>query len=210
MRILISLLLILSALPALAQNRLALVIGNDNYAEVPVLDKAVADARAVADTLRGLGFETIEGIDLDRRETNRRISNFTARLQPGDTAFVFYAGHGVEIDGENYLLPTDIVAPKSGESDFVKSESIALSDLLDRVRATGASTAIAAMPNILMNTSRRWSASSTTKRLLKNVRLVQSSQTGVKSAQNARKPPALTWLASASPSWMIVATKIRS
>ncbi|MEM7318145.1 MAG: caspase family protein, partial [Pseudomonadota bacterium] len=52
-------------------------------------------------------------------------------------------GHGVEIDGENYLLPTDIVAPSSGESDFVKAESIALSDLLDRVRATGAKTSIA-------------------------------------------------------------------
>ena len=49
----------------------------------------------------------------------------------------------VEIDGENYLLPTDIVAPSSGETDFVKSESIALSNLLDRVRATGARTSIA-------------------------------------------------------------------
>ncbi|MEX0348569.1 MAG: caspase family protein [Paracoccaceae bacterium] len=139
------LILLLSLLPysAVAANRLALVIGNDNYSDVPVLEKAGADARAVSEKLRELGFDTVEAIDQDRRGMNRRISEFTARLQPGDTAFVFYAGHGVEIDGENYLLPTDIVAPSSGESDFVKSESIALSDLLDRVRQTGARTAIA-------------------------------------------------------------------
>ncbi|WP_372573893.1 caspase family protein [Ruegeria jejuensis] len=139
------LILLLSLLPSslLAANRLALVIGNDDYSDVPVLEKAGADARAVGEKLRGLGFDTVEAIDQDRRGMNRRISEFTSKLQPGDTAFVFYAGHGVEIDGENYLLPTDIVAPSSGESDFVKSESIALSDLLDRVRQTGARTAIA-------------------------------------------------------------------
>ncbi|GGH25106.1 Uncharacterized protein, contains caspase domain [Cribrihabitans marinus] len=142
MRMFAAALFILTALPALAQERLALVIGNDSYDHVPRLDKAVADARAIASKLRGMGFETLEGIDVDRRMMNRRISEFTARLEPGDTAFVFFAGHGVEIDGENYLLPTDIVAPDSGESDFVKSESIALSALLDRVRSTGARTAI--------------------------------------------------------------------
>ncbi|WP_171176423.1 caspase family protein [Ruegeria sp. HKCCD8929] len=133
----------LATLPAWAEQRLALVIGNDAYDAVPALAKAGADARAVSARLKGLGFETVEGIDLDRRAMNRRVSEFTARLEPGDTAFVFFAGHGVEIDGENYLLPTDIVAPNAGESDFVKSESIALSDLLDRVRATGARTSIA-------------------------------------------------------------------
>lgn len=131
------------AIPLSAQERLALVIGNDQYNSVVDLRKAVADAEAVSDKLRGLGFETIEGLNLDRRGMNQRISEFTSRLEAGDTAFVFFAGHGVEIDGENYLLPTDIVAPTSGETDFVKSESIALSNLLDRVRATGARTSIA-------------------------------------------------------------------
>ncbi len=129
--------------PGLAQERLALVIGNDAYSDVPVLKKAGADARAIAAELRGQGFETIEATDQSRRDMNRRISEFTARLDPGDTAFVFFAGHGVEIDGENYLLPTDIVAPDGGESDFVKAESIALSELLDRVRATGARMTVA-------------------------------------------------------------------
>ncbi|MEM1006972.1 MAG: caspase family protein, partial [Pseudomonadota bacterium] len=143
MKWLVAFLLAVFAIPLSAQERLALVIGNDRYTSVVDLQKAVADAEAVSDKLRELGFETIEGLNLDRRGMNERISEFTSRLNAGDTAFVFFAGHGVEIDGENYLLPTDIVAPTSGETDFVKSESIALSNLLDRVRATGARTSIA-------------------------------------------------------------------
>ena len=132
-------------LPALAwaEARLALVIGNDAYDEVPVLQKAVSDATSVADALAAQGFEVVVAKDAGRREMNRTISAFTGRLKRGDTAFVFFAGHGVEIDGENYLLPTDIIAPQAGERDFIKSESIALSDLLDRVRATGARTTLA-------------------------------------------------------------------
>ncbi|MEX0278792.1 MAG: caspase domain-containing protein [Ruegeria sp.] len=135
--------LMVVAAPALAQDRLALVIGNDDYASVVDLQKAVADAEAVTSKLENLGFETFKGVNLDRRGMNQRISEFTSRLEAGDTAFIFFAGHGVEIDGENYLLPTDIATPTAGESDFIKSESIALSNLLDRVRATGARTSIA-------------------------------------------------------------------
>ncbi|WP_171129722.1 MULTISPECIES: caspase family protein [unclassified Ruegeria] len=135
--------LLISACPVWAQERLALVIGNNDYDSVIDLQKAVADAEAVSAKLQTLGFETIEGLNLDRRGMNQHIADFTARLDAGDTAFVFFAGHGVEIDGENYLLPTDILTPSTGETDFVKSESIALSNLLDRVRATGARTSIA-------------------------------------------------------------------
>lgn len=143
MKWLISFWFIVWAVPLWAQDRLALVIGNNQYESVPVLQKAVADAEAVSRQLRALGFETFEGLNLDRRGMNQRISEFTAQLEAGDTAFVFFAGHGVEIDGENYLLPTDIETPFAGETDFVKSESIALSNLLNRVRSTGARTSIA-------------------------------------------------------------------
>lgn len=142
MRRLVKLLFCLLALPAAAQDRLALVIGNNAYASVPVLAKAVADADAVSGALEAQGYRIFKATDVARREMNRTISDFTSALQPGGTAVVFYAGHGVEISGENYLLPTDIVAPASGDSDFVRSESIALSSLLDRVRATGARMAI--------------------------------------------------------------------
>ncbi|WP_108838620.1 caspase family protein [Tateyamaria sp. Alg231-49] len=135
--------LILTPFVANAEKRLALVIGNDSYAEVNSLQKARADATAVTDALRTKGFTVTTVLDAERREMNKKISEFTGQLEPGDTAMVFYAGHGVEIDGENYLLPTDIAAPASGEKDFIKSESIALSGLLDRIRATGARTTLA-------------------------------------------------------------------
>lgn len=139
----IALCLLLLPLPGLAEQRLGLVIGNDGYAQVPALDKARADAEAVSARMTDLGFDVIAVTDADRRTMNRRISEFTARLEPGDTAFLFFAGHGVEIDGENYLLPTDIAVPVAGEKDFIKAESIALSQLLDRVRGTGARTLVA-------------------------------------------------------------------
>ncbi len=128
---------------AAAEKRFGLVIGNDLYSDVPVLNKAGADAQAISAALGAQGFDIVTVLNASRREMNRSISTFTEKLQPGDTAFVFFAGHGVEIDGENYLLPTDIIAPASGERDFIKAESIALSGLLDRVRATGARMTIA-------------------------------------------------------------------
>ncbi len=145
MRLLILGLVFLTSLPAvvMAEKRMGLVIGNDAYADVPKLEKAMADASAVSAALSEQGYEITTLLNGTRRDMNRQISEFTHRLEPGDTAFVFFAGHGVEIDGENYLLPTDILAPSSGERDFIKSESIALSSLLDRIRATGARTTIA-------------------------------------------------------------------
>ncbi|MEM6373241.1 MAG: caspase family protein [Pseudomonadota bacterium] len=135
--------LILTPCLALADKRLGLVIGIDSYTEVNDLQKARADASAVSDALRSQGFTVTTVLDPSRREMNKQISIFTSQLEPGDTAAVFYAGHGVEIDGENYLLPADIAAPQRGEKDFIKSESIALSALLDRIRATGARTTLA-------------------------------------------------------------------
>lgn len=138
------LLTILAIVPQLANatQRLALIIGNDLYEEVISLDKARSDASAMTATLTNLGFETVTALDANRREMNRAISDFTSRLCPGDTALVFFAGHGIEIDGENYLLPTDIVAPSQASVDFVKFESTALSDLLYRVQSTGARTTL--------------------------------------------------------------------
>ena len=142
-RILFFLAVLIAPLTAVAEGRLALVIGNDSYDQVPALQKARADAVAVAETLDAQGFEVTTLLDGSRRAMNREIAAFTGRLDPGDTAFVFFAGHGVEIGGENYLLPTDIVAPETGAEGFVKSESIGLASLLDRIRATGARTTLA-------------------------------------------------------------------
>ena len=142
-RFLVLCVFVLAANVASAERRVALLIGNDAYTDVPPLLKAVADAEAIAATMAGLGFETVLATDASRREMNLAVANFTALLGPGDTAFVFYAGHGVEIEGENYLLPVDILVPGAASADFVRAESISLSDLLDRVRATGAKATLA-------------------------------------------------------------------
>ncbi len=126
-----------------AENRIALVIGNDRYSDVTPLQKAVSDAEAVSARLSEVGFETTLVTDAGRRQMNLALAEFTARLQPGDTAFVFYAGHGVEIAGENYLLPADITAPSGVDEAYIASEAIALSRLLDQVRATGARMTLA-------------------------------------------------------------------
>lgn len=143
MRLLILCFSLLVATVASAEKRVGLIIGNDSYTSVPRLAKAVADADAIALKLAENGFETVLATDVTRREMNRAITRFTNMLEPGDTALVFYAGHGVEIDGQNFLLPTDILAPAEGERDLVMSESIGLANLLDRVRRTGARTTIA-------------------------------------------------------------------
>ena len=138
-------LIIVALLPslAIAKDRYALVIGNDAYLEVSVLEKAVADAEAVEAELAALGFETILALNVGRRDLNIAIADFTQKLSPGDTAVVFFAGHGAEIDGEIYLLPTDIIAPSDVQKGLISSESVALSSLLERVRRTGARTTVA-------------------------------------------------------------------
>lgn len=125
-----------------AAKRVALVIGNDSYAEVPKLQKAVNDARAMEATLAAIGFDVIRAVDVTRRAMNESLQRFTARLEPGDEALFFYAGHGVEIDGRNYLLPTDIPGAGPGQEEFVKSESVAVDRILEQIRGRGARVSI--------------------------------------------------------------------
>jgi uncharacterized caspase-like protein len=91
---------------AAGERRLAYVVGNDAYAGAP-LRNAVADARTMAATLREVGFEVLEATNVDLVALERGVDQFVARLQPGDVALFFYAGHGVQIEGENYLSPVD-------------------------------------------------------------------------------------------------------
>jgi len=130
-------------LGAEAAERRALVIGNDRYAAIEPLKTAVNDARAVAGRLAALGFAVTELTDAGRRETNRALQEFTDAAGPRDTLLFFYAGHAVEIDGQNYLLPTDIPDPGPGGSDFIRAEALALSGVLERLRGTEAELTIA-------------------------------------------------------------------
>lgn len=100
--------LLLMSLPAFAQaNGVALVIGNSAYAQVPALDNPVNDARAVSAALTRQGFDVIEKLDLDRTQMRNALREFRSRADSADVALVYYAGHGIEIGGVNYMIPVD-------------------------------------------------------------------------------------------------------
>lgn len=132
----------LAAAPAFAEARRALIVGINDYREITPLQKAVGDAEALKVTLERLGFSVDLVLNADRREFNRAVSAFQTSLDPGDTALVHFSGHGVEIDGQNYLLAADIPKPQSGQQDSIKSEAMSLGDLMQRIASSGAGTRI--------------------------------------------------------------------
>lgn len=127
----------LSISPSAAQNRLAFVVGNDSYQNVDPLKKAVNDARAVAATMRKLGFQVTLGENLSRREFNAKFSAFEGAIKPGDTAFVFYSGHGVDLSGANFLIPVDAPKVSAQQQSLLKDEAISTNDLIERLKSRG-------------------------------------------------------------------------
>jgi tetratricopeptide (TPR) repeat protein len=95
------------AAPVPAEHRVALVIGNGGYTRVKPLPNAVADAREIAGHLRQLGFEVVEGIDLDHDTMQTMTRTFLRQAAQAHLALMYYAGHGIQIDGRNYLVPVD-------------------------------------------------------------------------------------------------------
>lgn len=143
MRLLCALLLPLAALnaqpgrdlrPIPVQRRLALVIGNSTYAKAPLKNPG-NDAKAMAGVLRELGFEVMEARDVSRREMGQRIDEFSSRLTAGDLGLFYFAGHGVQVAQENYLVPVDFQA--ASEAD-VKYEAYSASQVRDKMEASGA------------------------------------------------------------------------
>ena len=127
-------LIMIATMPALAAKRVALVIGNNDYVEITVLQKAVNDARAMRDALQDdLGFEVVYGENQDQRQMNALINEFESRVEEGDIAFVYFSGHGVAIKGENFLTPTDIPRPSAGEESILAGRSFGSSELIDRI-----------------------------------------------------------------------------
>ncbi len=97
----------LFALPALAENRVALVIGNGNYIGQPHLINPPHDAEDMAQVLQGLGFKVIQGTDVDKAGFDAKLHEFARSTTGADVAFFFYSGHGMQINGVNYLVPVD-------------------------------------------------------------------------------------------------------
>jgi hypothetical protein len=121
----------LASIEAMAEKRIALVIGNNDYQEVPKLQKAVGDAKAIADKFTKLGFKVTLALDLDRRKLNQALARLYSDIEPGDTVAVHFSGHGVELQGQNYLLPVDAPAPENGGEDLLKSETLSLQQLVE-------------------------------------------------------------------------------
>jgi hypothetical protein len=114
---------------ALADKRVALVIGNSEYRNVAKLPNPANDAAAVAGLFKSAGFEVDLRLDLDSNNMRRALREFAQTTRDADVVVVFYAGHGIEMNGTNYLIPTDAKL----EQDFdVEDETVSL----DRVLAT--------------------------------------------------------------------------
>lgn len=127
-----------AAFTATAQDRHALVVGIDAYVNITNLQKARNDAEAVAEALGETGFEVTVLLDSNRRDLFRALNTFVQQLEPGDEAVFYFAGHGVEVDGRNYLLPTDVPAMRPGEERLLTSESLAADAVLADMQGSGA------------------------------------------------------------------------
>ena len=111
--------------------RVALVIGFANYRTVPKLANPLNDARAVAAALRAASFtEVIEQYDLGVLEMQRAVSAFEDKATDADWAVIYYAGHGIEVDGRNYLIPVDAQLKRASD---VEDEALALDRVMARV-----------------------------------------------------------------------------
>ena len=127
--------LLSSSHAALAENRLALVIGESAYRAVTPLPNPANDAKAISKLLNDAGFEVTTAADLSQKEMNTEVGDFAAKIAakgPDTVALVFYAGHGLQIDGENYLVPVD-VDPKR-EAD-IPLQAVRLNDVLNTLNS---------------------------------------------------------------------------
>ena len=123
--------LMLCALPAQAQDKVALVIGNGAYQNASALANPVNDARAVAEKLTAIGFDVALGEDLTGQQFRVALGEFSEKALNADLAIVFYAGHAIEMEGKNYLIPVDAEMKSEATAQF---ETITLDQMLQAVR----------------------------------------------------------------------------
>src|SRR5262249_18997420 len=102
----------------------------DNLGRDKQLERAVNDARSVSKAFRALGFEPTSAENLSRAEFNARWQKFLDEIGEGDIAAIYFAGHGVEIEGLNYLLPRDVPYVTFGRQEQIKRESLSVAEFL--------------------------------------------------------------------------------
>jgi uncharacterized caspase-like protein len=121
---------LLTAQAAKADRRVAFVVGNGNYTNVTQLPNPPVDAKAMAATLRNVGFDVVEGTNLTRDKMTEKLLDFGRKAQGADIAVFYYAGHGIAISGTNYLLPVD--ADIKSEMDVKLGTAINIDVTLDQ------------------------------------------------------------------------------
>ncbi|MCB1691235.1 MAG: caspase family protein [Pseudomonadales bacterium] len=123
------------ALNAAASDRVALVIGNADYPGAP-LENPVRDAKAMSTKLRSLGFHVVEVENASLKNMQHGLVDFLQEIDQGATALVFYAGHGIQANGRNYLMPID--ASMDSETTL-RFDAMELNDVLEELERSGAS-----------------------------------------------------------------------
>lgn len=106
------------AQPASAERKIALVVGNSAYTNAPRLPNPRNDASGIIARLKAMGFEVIPGLDLDRSGFLNTLATFGRSAEGADVALFFYAGHGLQVNGQNYLVPTDAKVEYEAELDL--------------------------------------------------------------------------------------------
>lgn len=123
---------------AVAQKRVALVIGNAAYRHTPELTNPKNDAADIGGVLKERGFHVILGLDLDKRAFDAKVREFAQALQGAEVALFFYAGHGMQVSGHNYLVPVDAKLTTMSALDF---ETVRL-DLVHKAMELEAKTSL--------------------------------------------------------------------
>ncbi len=124
----------LAATPAFAEKRVALVIGNGAYANTTPLANPVHDAGDMVGALKAAGFDVVQAIDADKRKLDQTLRTFTEKMTGADVALFFYAGHGLQVGAQNYLVPVDAKLERERDLDFeaVKLEFVLHQMEIDR------------------------------------------------------------------------------
>jgi hypothetical protein len=115
---------------AFADKRVAFVVGNAAYKNVPALPNPAIDAQTMASTLRNVGFDVVEGINLTRDRMSEKLLDFGRKAEGADVAVFYYAGHGIAVNGTNYLLPVD--ADLKSEMDVKLGAAINVDNTLEQ------------------------------------------------------------------------------
>jgi hypothetical protein len=116
---------------AAAERRVALVIGNNDYQNVTKLEKAVNDANAVARELKKIGFEVMAYNNVGQKKMNLAVNEFVQKISGGGVGVFFFAGHGLQVNNQNFLVPVDMDSPRS-ENDLA-DQAVSVLAIQDKI-----------------------------------------------------------------------------